>query len=153
MKRIAFVLTLCVLTSILGGGDFMNYIWQHVVGHGYDQVSMDGIQSAEISMSAAVVVSGSLGQNSVLLYKTRHGYYGKLAVISLSGSSLELQFTTFDTTGQALARRDHLAIGPGEYCDLESAGTDASATTGNFLWTGGALVPQGQPPAKFYLLP
>jgi hypothetical protein len=131
----------------------MNYIWQHVVGHGYNQVSMDAIQSAETSMSASVVGGGSLGQNSVLLYKTRHGYYGKLAVISLSGSNFEIQFTTFDTTGQVLASRDQLAMKAGDTCDLESAVTGAAPASANFLWTGSALVPQGQPPARFYILP
>jgi hypothetical protein len=131
----------------------MNYIRQHVVGHGYNQVSMDAIQGAETSMSAAVVVGSALGQNSVLLYKTRHGYYGKLAVISLSGSSLEIQFTTFDTTGQVLAGRDHLVMSVGDSCDLESAVTGAAPAFTSFLWTGSALVPQGQPPAKFYILP
>jgi hypothetical protein len=131
----------------------MNYIWQHVVGHGYNQVSMDAIQGAEPSMSAAVLGGSSLGQNSVLIYKTRHGYYGKLAVISLSGSTFELQFTTFDTTGQVLASRDRLMMNPGDYCDLESTAAGATSVSGNFLWTGNALAPQGSPPAKFYLLP
>jgi hypothetical protein len=130
----------------------MNYIWQHVVGHGYNQVSMDAIQGAEAGMSAAVVAGGSLGQNSVLLYKTRHGYYGKLSVISLSGSTLELQYTTFDTSGQVLASRDRLAMNPGDYCDLESS-VGAAPGSANFIWTGSALAPQGSPPAKFYLLP
>jgi hypothetical protein len=153
MKRLPLLLTTCVFVFALSGCDLMNYIWQHVVGHGYNQVTMDSIQGAEGSMSAASLGVGSFGQNTVVIYKTRHGYYGKLAIVSWSSSSLEIQFTTYDTNGQVLVSRGPLAVGAGENCDLESADTGASASTANFLWTGNALVPQGSPSAKFYILP
>jgi hypothetical protein len=166
MRRVP-ILVLCISLSVLGGCDVMNYIRQHVVGHGYNQVTMDAIQGVERSMTAATLPVGALGQNSVVLYRTRHGYYGKLSVESLAGSTLEFQFITFDAMGQVLAAGERMAMHPGDWCDLESVATDQSASGGavqsisggaaaagaNFLWTGSALVPQGSPPARFYLLP
>jgi|WetSurMetagenome_2_1015567.scaffolds.fasta_scaffold689968_1 hypothetical protein len=153
MKRIIPFLIVCAFLSILGGCDLMMYIRQHVVGHGYNQVSMDAIQGAETNMSSAAVAGGSLGLNSVLVYKTRNGYYGKLSVLSAAGQGLEIQYTTWDAFGQVLAARERLAMAAGSFCDLESTAAAVSPAQGSLLWTGAALVPQGSPPAKLYLLP
>jgi hypothetical protein len=164
MRRVPF-LVLCVSLSFLGGCDAMNYIWQHVVGHGYNQVTMDVIQGVERTMTTAVLPGGALGQNSVVVYRTGHGFYGKLSVVSLAGSTLEIQFTTFDAMGQVLAASGRLSMRPGDSCDLESVVQPASggaaesasggavAAEANLFWTGSALVPQGSPPARFYVLP
>jgi hypothetical protein len=157
MKRaILFVICITLITSVTGC-DLMTYIRQHIVGHGYNQVAMSAIQNTEGNMRASSLQGGVLTQNTVIVYKTRHGYYGKLAMLSAaSASGFICEFTTYNADGSVLSSAGSLTVSDGRSCDLETSGGNPAAPAGGseFTWSAGVLSPQGLPNTSlFYILP
>jgi hypothetical protein len=152
MKRI-LVVTVCVaLPLALTGCDVLNYIWQHIVGHSYSQVDLATLESNSSNMSVANIGQSSMPVNSVLGYKTRDGFYGKMKVSTVSSSSLTFQFYTYDANGGQLAQSASVSVTSSNYCDLET-GNDGplGPAASDFQWQSGTLYPQGV--AVFYVFP
>jgi hypothetical protein len=134
------------------GCDALNYIWQHIQGHSYPQVDLSALENVAGSASSATIDRGNLPINTVVGYKTRSGFFGKLAISSTPGATLKIQFTTYKTDGTVLASSPALSVGPNAYCDLEAGAVVSGASVSDFLWRSDeVLVPQG--PAAFYLFP
>jgi hypothetical protein len=153
MKRV-FLLVACLsLPLALTGCDVLNYIWQHIIGHSFSQVDLATLENEAGNMSGSSISQGSILVNSVVGYKTRNGFYGKLAILAApSSSSLTFRFTTYNTDSTVKAASTGTTINGNDYCDLETGDTGPSLSPSDVqLKSGAALYPQGA--ASFYVFP
>ena len=159
MKRPILIVLCIALTTFVTGCDLMTYIWQHIIGHGYNQVTWDTIKAKdnEGRLVASSINGSLLPQNTVVVYKTRRGFYGKLAMLAAPSSSFNFQFTTYTADGSAaLSSSSNITVTNLGNCDLEASGGDpnASPAASEFQWGTNVLTPQGSPnTALFYILP
>jgi len=152
MKRVLVVIACVSLPLALTGCDVLNYIWQHIVGHSYSQVDLTSLESNSANMTNSNSGQSSIPANSVVGYKTRHGFYGKLGVLSVSASSLSIQFTTYNSDGSTLASAASLQLSSSGYCDLETGNQgNLGPSASDFQWFNATLEPQGA--AVFYVFP
>jgi hypothetical protein len=143
MKRVLLIAACVSLPLALTGCDVLNYIWQHIVGHSYSQVDLASLENNAGNMSVTTIGQSSMPANSVVGYKSRHGDYGKLGVISISSSTLTFQFTTYNSQdGSVMISSASVTVHSPDCFDLES-GTEgpAEGATGDFQWFRGTLQP------------
>jgi hypothetical protein len=149
--RKAAIAAVCLFSlTFLGGCDFLSFIWQGIVGK-YSQITFADIQSEAGNMSASRIFASSMPGNSVLVYKTRSGLYGKLGVLS-SSTDLTIDLTTYNSSGTGtVAQSNSLKIPSGQYCDLESGVVAPTSSSADFQWSVQALIPDNS--AVFYVHP
>jgi hypothetical protein len=153
MRKAAVAVVCLALMTCLGGCDFLNYIWQRIVGISYSGIDLASVQNAQGSMSSTNIAGSRIPGSSVMAYRTRNGLLGKIGVLS-SGTDLSIQLTTWDSvTGAVVAQATNLIIHANAFCDLET-GTEVVGlgSASDFEWKGDqTLVPQGT--AVFYIYP
>jgi hypothetical protein len=156
MRKAAIAAACLVSLTFLGGCDVLNFIWQGIVGVSYNGITLASIQGKASSMTSSTIPPGRVPGNSVLAYKTRGGFFGKMGVLS-SGTNLTIQFTTYDAAGAVMAQSASLTVNTGNYCDLESAANNpvVGLNPADFQWTTAGLLPQvtATTSALFYVYP
>jgi hypothetical protein len=153
MKRVLVVIACVSLPLALTGCEFFSYIWQHIVGHSYSQVDLPTLENNSSNMSSASIAQGSMPVNSVLGYKTRNGFYGKLRVVSISSSNLTFEFQTYNPDNTIKAQSgSNVTMNGNDYCDLESGTEGGGLSPNDFQWRSSAIL-YPTSPAVFYVFP
>lgn len=97
--------------------------------HQFDRVGLEEIRSANLSTSR---ISGTnLPADTILLYRTNEGSYGKL-LIKTYGYNLTLRWFTFNPNGSLHSKGDNLVIRGTYSCDLDSG--KETQTSRDFWW-------------------
>jgi hypothetical protein len=97
--------------------------------HQFDRVGLGDISSA--NLSSARIAGTNLPVDTILLYRTNEGRFGKLLVRSY-GRDLTLRWFTFNVNGGRYSMGDNLVIRGTYSCDLDSG--KETQTSSDFWW-------------------
>jgi len=97
--------------------------------HEFDWVRLEEIKSA--SLSSTRIPGTHLPVDTILLYKTNEGRYGKL-LVKAYGYNLTLKWFTFNPNGTLHTKGDNLVIRGTYMCDLDSG--KETQTSSDFWW-------------------
>ncbi|MDI6846374.1 MAG: hypothetical protein QME28_09580 [Candidatus Saccharicenans sp.] len=107
----------------------------------FDSIRLEDIRSAHLS--SARISGNSLAPNTILLFSTNEGRFGKLLIKS-SDYNLTLAWVTFNADGTVYSSGDNLTIRGTFTCDLDSG--QESRNSADFWW-------QISSPTERYLTP
>jgi len=149
MQRIWKLSVCLLLVFFLAGCNFWTIIWDGIAGKGYYQTTRSTIAAQSGNLSATPISLGAYSTSAVIVYKTNaNGYYGKLSYLSVSDTSLVIQFVTYANDGTAAKSSNSTTIAVGESINLETGGIAGSA--GDFTFAAGeTLTPANA--ATFYV--
>lgn len=97
--------------------------------HEFDRVRLEDIRSANLSPER--IPGTYLPIDTILLYKTNEGRFGKL-LVKAYGYNLTLRWFTFNPNGTLHSKGDNLVIRGTYMCDLDSGRETQSAS--DFWW-------------------
>jgi len=97
--------------------------------HQFDSVRLGDISSA--NLTSARIAGTNLPVDTILLYRTNEGRFGKL-LIKTYGYNLTLKWLTFNPNGALHSKGDNLVIRGTYSCDLDSG--KETQTSSDFWW-------------------